>query len=113
MVTRLIRSIDQVSRRELVAVLVALAAVRPLTISAQQPARSVVGSLTIGEARGAGLEAWRNALRKAGFVEGRNLAVGFRRADRASRLPAGAAQVNGVLGSAQAESAVPDARTAR
>jgi putative tryptophan/tyrosine transport system substrate-binding protein len=113
MVTPLIRLIDQVSRRELVAVLAALAAVRLPTISAQQPARSVVGPLTIVEASGAGLAAWRSALCEAGFVKGRNLAVEFRWAEGASRLPAGAAQPDGVLGSAQAKPAAPDAATAR
>jgi hypothetical protein len=113
MVTPLIRSIDQVSWRERVAVLAALPAVRLLTISAQQPARPVVGSLTIGKANAAGLEAWRRALREPGFIEGRNLPVELRWADRAGRLPARAAQPDGVLGSAQAKPAAPDPATAR
>jgi hypothetical protein len=113
MVTPLIRPIDQVSRHELAAVLAAVAAVRPLTISAEPAARSVVASLTIGGASGAWLEAWWRALRASGFVEGRNLAVEFGWADRIGRLPAGAAQRDGVLCSAQAKPAAPDAAAAR
>jgi len=77
-------------RRSFMTLLGAALATAPLPVRAQQAVPSVVGVLAVGSPdreHGPEWEAWRKALREAGFVEGSNLTVEFNWADSASRLP--------------------------
>jgi hypothetical protein len=60
-------------RRELITLLGGIAAVWPVSTDAQQPAMPVIGLLQIG-APGYDLAGFREGLKEAGYVEGRNLA---------------------------------------
>src|SRR5829696_9001723 len=83
-------------RRDLLPLLTALIAARPLAAGAQQPRIPVVGHLSPSTParNGAPLAAWRKALGEAGFVEGRTLDVEYRWAGTdPSRLPALAADL--------------------
>ena len=83
-------------RRDLLPLLAALVAARPLAAGAQQPRIPVVGFLAIAspERSAAWLAQWREGLGEAGFVEGRTLAVDYRSADGdPSRFPAFAADL--------------------
>jgi putative ABC transport system substrate-binding protein len=70
-------------------------AARPLAVRAQQGAKPVIGLLT---SRGAGdaphlLAAFRQGLKKAGFIENQTVAIEYRFAgNRNDRLPALAPQ---------------------
>lgn len=83
------------NRRALLAALGVAMMVRPRALRAQQR-RRVVGFLHSGSpgAVGAYLEAFRNGLRDAGYVEGENVSIEFRWAEgRYERLPALAAEL--------------------
>ena len=83
-------------RRELIAIIGGAGAVWPLVTRAQQSAMPVIGFL-----RSASLDntaplvtAFREGLKEAGFVEGRNIAIEFRSAEGiVDRLPALAAEL--------------------
>jgi putative ABC transport system substrate-binding protein len=83
-------------RRDFITLLGGAAASWPLPTHAQQPSRPVIGYLSLGlpgvfEGR---LNAFRQSLAEAGFVEGRNVTIEFRWAgDEAERLPALAADL--------------------
>ena len=80
-------------RREFISV-IAGAAVWPLGAHAQQPAMQVIGVLDpvpAAEAIPHLLAAFRRGLAEAGYVEGKNLAVGYRLADSSPELMSGAA----------------------
>ena len=82
-------------RREFIT-LVGGAAAWPLTAGAQQPAGKVIGMLeTTSAALNAGnFDAFRNALREHGYVEGQNLVIEYLSADgRPERFPALAADL--------------------
>jgi putative tryptophan/tyrosine transport system substrate-binding protein len=77
-------------RREFIAGL-AGAAASPLAARARQPALPVVGYLTTfsAEADAVPLAAFRQGLSETGYIEGRNVAIEYRRAENANaRLPA-------------------------
>jgi putative tryptophan/tyrosine transport system substrate-binding protein len=72
---------DHLKRRELISLLGGAAAAWPLGVRAQQPALPVVGFLD-GQSFDLHLmTAFRQALRDAGYIEGRNIAIYFRSAD--------------------------------
>src|SRR2546428_7894680 len=78
-------------RREFISLLGGAAAVWPLAAHAQQPPMQVVGFLRDTSLADAAhlVTAFRQGLKKAGFVEGQNVAIEFRSAeDQTDRLPA-------------------------
>jgi putative ABC transport system substrate-binding protein len=80
-------------RRQFIAVLGGIAAVWPVSTDAQQPPTPVIGLLQSG-APGYDLAGFREGLKEAGYVEGRNLAVEYRWANRdLDRLPVLAADL--------------------
>src|ERR1700720_140059 len=76
-------------RREFITLLSGVAAAWPLAARAQQPAMSLIGLLTGTQIDDQLIDAIRQGLKGAGYIEGRNLAIKHRSADgRYERLPA-------------------------
>jgi putative ABC transport system substrate-binding protein len=67
-------------RRGFIEGIVALTAARPLAAGAQQSSVPVIGFLNGGSPEGfsAMVNAFREGLREVGYVEGQNVAVGYR-----------------------------------
>src|ERR1700731_2938048 len=82
-------------RREFIT-LVGCAAAYPLAARAQQPTKVArIGPLDLGpaSARASRVEALRAGLRDLGYVEGKNIVIEFRWADRVEQLPELAAEL--------------------
>jgi putative tryptophan/tyrosine transport system substrate-binding protein len=80
-----------VARRKFLATLGGAAAAGPLAARAQQPAKVArIGYLGLGpaSARTTQVEALRAGLRDLGWVEGKNVIIEFRWADKVDELPA-------------------------
>jgi putative ABC transport system substrate-binding protein len=84
-----------VRRREFIALLSGAAVAWPLAAHAQQSAKLArVGILNYAAAQDVRVNQFHNALRRLGYVEGKNLAVTYRWADGAlDRLPELAAEL--------------------
>jgi ABC-type uncharacterized transport system substrate-binding protein len=81
----------KIRRRDFIWLVGGAAATRPLAARAQQPALPVVGFLRSTSAADSTrlVNAFRQGLKEAGFVEGQNVAIEFRYADnQVDRLPA-------------------------
>src|SRR5438477_12095476 len=74
-------------RRDLITLLSGAAAGLPVCARAQQPPMPVIGHLTLGSTLSE-VAAFHQALKEAGYIEGRNLRIEFRSANgQAARLP--------------------------
>jgi putative tryptophan/tyrosine transport system substrate-binding protein len=83
-------------RRDFIAGFTGLAAVSPLVARAQQAAMPVVGIISSGSPAEYGnfVAAFRQGLKEAGYVEGKNLAIEYRWAEgHYDRLPSPAADL--------------------
>jgi putative ABC transport system substrate-binding protein len=82
-------------RREFISLLGGVAAAWPLAARSQQPAKVArIGFLDLAPAAGSSREeALRTGLRNLGYVEGKNIVIEFRWAERVEQLPELAAEL--------------------
>jgi len=80
---------EAMRRREFIAFVGSTAAAWPLTARAQQPAMPMVGFLRSATLANAGplVTAFRQGLKRAGYVEGQNVAIEFRSGGHNDQLP--------------------------
>jgi putative ABC transport system substrate-binding protein len=83
-----------IRRREFIVALSGAAAAWPLTVRAQQPVMALVGLLSSAQLDDRQIDAIRQGLKEAGYIEGHNVAIKYRSADsHFNRLPALAADL--------------------
>jgi putative tryptophan/tyrosine transport system substrate-binding protein len=83
-------------RRQFVALLGSAAAAWPIAVQAQQPAKVArIGYLSLGPASASSsrVESLRTGLRDLGWIEGKNIVIEFRWADKVDELPGLAAEL--------------------
>jgi putative tryptophan/tyrosine transport system substrate-binding protein len=78
---------SHIERRKFLATLGGAAVAWPFAARAQQPVMPVVGFLRSGALTEDRLTAFRQGLKEAGFVEGRDVAIEYRSAEDQDRLP--------------------------
>jgi putative ABC transport system substrate-binding protein len=85
---------DQMKRREFIRLIGGAAIAAPLGARAQQPVLALVGLLSSAQLDDRQIDAIRQGIKEAGYVEGRNVAIKYRSSDsRFDRLPALAADL--------------------
>src|SRR5258707_2612415 len=107
--------LDQLKRRDFIALLGSVAAAWPLAVRAQQAKVARIGALYIGLADSESFKKeLQEGLRELGYVEGQNIALEFRSAEgKLERLPELAAELVRLKGDVIVALYVPSALAAK